>query len=203
MTNAMPVKDPSAIYNQEFYAQYEREAVGYLIIAHAIHSTIKFKSILDVGCGPGRVMHHLMELGHDVYGFDGSRHALEAAPVAVRPYIECKNLVTDEVDFGRHDLVISTELAEHLDAEHADRLVEIVTRHASDRIFWAAAIPGQGGLDHVNEQLPEYWYEKFGNHDFIVDAEATLAVRARLGPLHKLQILQWCMFGGTIFKRRG
>jgi SAM-dependent methyltransferase len=203
MTDVTPVKDPSAIYDQAFYAQYEREAVGYLIIAHAIHSTVKFGSVLDVGCGPGRVMHHLMEFGHDVYGFDGSRHALQAAPAAVRPYIEQKNLVLDEIKFDTHDLVMCTEVAEHLDAQYADILVDIVCRHARKSVFWTAAVQGQGGLDHVNEQPPEYWFEKFGDHGFVVDAEATLSLRNRLGSLHKLGILQWCALGGTVFKRRG
>ena len=34
-------------------------------------------------------------------------------------------------------------------------------------ILWSAAIPHQGGKDHINEQWPPYWAEKFARHGFV------------------------------------
>ena len=60
----------------------------------------------------------------------------------------------------RFDLAISLEVAEHLRQETADIFVRSLT-DASDLVLFGAAVPGQGGTDHINEQLPSYWATKF------------------------------------------
>ena len=37
----------------------------------------------------------------------------------------------------------------------------------SDVILFSAAIPGQGGTHHVNEQWPSYWIEKFAARGYV------------------------------------
>jgi hypothetical protein len=32
---------------------------------------------------------------------------------------------------------------------------------------FSAAIPGQGGVNHINEQPPKYWVEKFWRRGFV------------------------------------
>jgi hypothetical protein len=63
-------------------------------------------------------------------------------------------------DLGNFDLVVCVEVAEHLSAECADSLVDLLVRFAP-RVMFTAATPGQGGYDHVNEQPHEYWIAKF------------------------------------------
>jgi hypothetical protein len=45
-------------------------------------------------------------------------------------------------------------------------LVESLVRHAPIVVF-SAAIPRQGGTDHLNEQWPDYWAEQFADWDFV------------------------------------
>jgi hypothetical protein len=33
--------------------------------------------------------------------------------------------------------------------------------------LFSAAIPNQGGQNHVNEQWPEYWQKKFAKHNYV------------------------------------
>jgi hypothetical protein len=35
-------------------------------------------------------------------------------------------------------------------------------------VIFGAAIPGQGGTGHINEQWPEYWIDKFSDNGFDV-----------------------------------
>jgi hypothetical protein len=49
------------------------------------------------------------------------------------------------------DLVLSIEVAEHLPGAWADRYVNFLYEIAKRAIVITAAIPGQGGTDHVNE----------------------------------------------------
>ena len=65
----------------------------------------------------------------------------------------------------KFDLAICLETAEHLPESSSDVLVSNLVSHA-DRILFSAAVPGQGGQNHINEQWPEYWEAKFAVHGF-------------------------------------
>ena len=60
----------------------------------------------------------------------------------------------------RFDLVNCLEVAEHLDASRADSFVDDLCA-LGDVVVFSAAIPGQGGTHHVNEQFQSYWQERF------------------------------------------
>jgi SAM-dependent methyltransferase len=128
-------------------------------------------SVLDVGCGTGKVIDYLLSRGvSDVVGLEGSRAAIDASghPERIR-----------QVDLGvpidlqrRFDLVYSLEVAEHIHPKAADTFVDTLVRHG-DRVLVSAARPGQGGLGHLNEQEPAYWVEKFAGRGFRYDEDAT------------------------------
>ena len=77
----------------------------------------------------------------------------------------------------RADVVISTEVAEHLPDTAADGYVKLLCS-LSDIVVLTAAPPGQGGTGHVNEQPPEYWLEKFASHAYARDDAETQKMRA-------------------------
>ena len=64
------------------------------------------------------------------------------------------------------ELAVSLEVAEHLPAESAEGFVASLVRRVPVVMF-SAAIPGQGGVDHVNEQWPDYWARLFAKHEFV------------------------------------
>src|SRR5262249_11402135 len=114
------------------------------------------QSVVDVGCGQGAWLRAFRRRGiADILGLDG-------------PWIDQARLyfpadrfialdVSEPVRLGRgFDLAVSLELAEHLRAEAAPTLIESLTTFAPVVLF-SAAIPGQGGTGHVNEQWPDYW----------------------------------------------
>lgn len=67
----------------------------------------------------------------------------------------------------RYDLAISLEVAEHLPPHRAKNFVGLLT-DLSDFILFPAAIPFQGGKNHVNEQWQDYWTELFESHAYIL-----------------------------------
>jgi len=70
--------------------------------------------VLDLGCGPGALMHLLDEIGVRTYGIDFSEGAQKVAPPSVKDRIHVGS-VTDFHDFGvKFDLVVCRELLEHL-----------------------------------------------------------------------------------------
>jgi hypothetical protein len=66
-------------------------------------------------------------------------------------------------EFGQFDLAICLEIAEHLPESCADALIKFLSELAPAVLF-GAAIPGQGGVNHINEQWQSYWVAKFSRH---------------------------------------
>ncbi|MEM0129736.1 MAG: class I SAM-dependent methyltransferase [Thermoplasmata archaeon] len=122
-------------------------------------------SVLDVGCGTGVFLREFLRRGiSDVVGIEG-RWA-ETVPLEVpRETVRFLDLNAG-FDLGRtFDLVLCLEVAEHIEPENADRLVDALARHGPV-IALSAAVPSQGGEHHVNEQWPDYWARKLRRRGF-------------------------------------
>jgi SAM-dependent methyltransferase len=131
-------------------------------------------SVLDVGCGTGKSLDFFLARRLDAYGIEGSGLAISRAANPER--ILHANLERP-IDMGRKfDLVWSFEVAEHIHGRYADNLVRTLARH-SDTVIISAAVPGQGGEGHLNEQPPEYWIERFAREDFDQDQSLTAYLR--------------------------
>ena len=190
------MSDPSEIYTREWCeAVFPEIEAEYGLLAVPLRREFGASGamdVLDVGCGPGILLDEFHRLGCGrMLGIDGSRHTLEYARRRYRgvwPYLRLGDL-REEVDLpGRFDLVVCTEVAEHLEATHARALVELLARGCkpSGAIFFTAAPPGQGGHDHVNEQPMDYWADRFAERGFALDGLASDRIRLALGCLERL-----------------
>jgi len=148
-------------YNAKFYRELEQTRDSARVILPIVFSLLKPASLVDVGCGAGHWLTTASELGvSDFLGVEGDW--IGAAELAVpRERIIVHDLGTP-LDLGRRfDLAISLEVAEHLPESKAREFVRGLSR-AADKVLFSAAIPGQGGRHHLNEQWPKYWAEIFG-----------------------------------------
>lgn len=166
----------SAIYDRAFFTAHVPWQAEYSLIADALSARLGFSSVLDLGCGNGFLIARLAASGKAVDGIDGSAHALEFAAPDIAPRIQVMDLARP-LWLGRRDLVICSEVAEHLDANYAEILVDNICVNCRHWVFFTAATPGQGGHHHVNEQPHEYWIAKFGRRHFRLDEERTQALR--------------------------
>ncbi|HSL54261.1 MAG TPA: class I SAM-dependent methyltransferase [Pyrinomonadaceae bacterium] len=72
------------------------------------------RSICDLGCGNGHISGRLAALGYDVTGVDASASGIEIAR-RVYPGVEFVHALIDRnLDIGQFDLVISSDVIEHL-----------------------------------------------------------------------------------------
>lgn len=151
-----------------FRAVDEAAAPSVEIIADSIVRQFGPPTVLDVGCGTGALLASLRARGVRTIGLEHASAALaycRARELDVRPFDIERD---DAPDLGPVDVVVSLEVAEHLPERCADRFVALLCDAARVVVFTAAP-PGQGGLDHVNEQVPQYWIEKFAARGFRLD----------------------------------
>jgi SAM-dependent methyltransferase len=154
-----------ALYSADYYRYVDecasRSAPG---IAHSICAEFSPSRVLDLGCGSGALLAEFRSKNVQGSGLEYSPMGLKACQKkglnVQRFNIEA---VTDRP--AGFDLACSFEVAEHVSAEHADTLVDLLTGAAPIVVF-TAATPGQGGIDHVNEQPHEYWIERFEKRGF-------------------------------------
>lgn len=151
----------SEIYGEEFFSRNSSSQSAKEVLPMVL-DLIKPQSICDVGCGTGTWLKAAQEItginGSEIVGFDfevPNKYLL--IEVAQYHNVDLSQPMRYERMF---DLCISLEVAEHLPESSADIFVETLTSLAPVILF-SAAIPGQFGDNHVNEQWPSYWEERF------------------------------------------
>lgn len=148
-------------YSTAFYHDLERTSFDSAIEVLSIaFSLFEIKSVIDFGCGTGSWLRAAGQLGATkLTGLEGN---WVRSDMLVDPRIE---FITTELEASAgppaiYDLAISVEVAEHLSSRRADGFVDDLCA-ASSRVLFSAAIPGQGGTGHINEQWQSYWARKF------------------------------------------
>lgn len=127
-------------------------------------------SVIDVGCGEGHWGKAFEDCGvADVLGVDGHDGA-----AAVIPYQQV-DLANDQTVNGSYDLAVCLEVAEHLPPERAEPFVSLLCSLAPVVVF-SAAVPGQGGHGHLNEQPPRYWADLFEARGYSVSGALRWAI---------------------------
>lgn len=167
LSMSLQKREPEKKYDTEFFNAVAASATSSArSVVPMVIRLLEPKSVLDLGCGTGAWLSVFAENGvQDIFGIDGD-------------YVDRGQLLIDvnrfrAMDLARpasigrvFDLAICLEVAEHLPARVGPRLVEMLTT-AAPVVLFSAAIPGQGGTHHVNEQWPYYWQQLFSLHGFI------------------------------------
>jgi hypothetical protein len=122
------------------------------------------KNVIDFGCGGGGWLSTFAEHGLEIQGVDGPW--LEKADLLIPRDKVIIHDLTQPINLDRKfDLAMTLEVAEHIADSSADGLVASLVS-LSPIVLFSAAVPHQGGTNHINEQWPEYWAEKFAKHGY-------------------------------------
>lgn len=159
------------VYSDEFFdyisAGSKNSAIAVCEILEPLFEGREDGGVLDIGSGQGVWTREFAKIPGvaQAVGVDGT-------------YVNVDQLVIPREDFIGHDLTtpldlkrrftlaVSLEVGEHLPKAAAPVLVKTLVDHA-DVVLFSAAIPGQGGESHINEQPLTFWSAEFESHGYV------------------------------------
>lgn len=148
-------------YTEDFYDGLEDTQIpSARAIVPFLADVLKPEAVVDIGCGRGFWLKTFAQHGaHRVFGLDGPWAPVDKLAIPTENFRSCDldNAISLKEGF---DLAISLEVAEHLPPERAEGFVQDICGLAP-AVFFGAAIPGQGGRHHHNEQWPSFWARLF------------------------------------------
>lgn len=152
-------------YDDAFYSeQSQGSARSAQEILPILFELYRPASMVDFGCGVGTWLKVARDLGvARLRGYEG-------------PWVTSGQLVVSDLEFinarigqpletDRFDLAICMEVAEHLPPPEGRTLIANL-RNSADVVLFSAAIPDQGGTDHLNEQRQSFWAREFNDQGF-------------------------------------
>ena len=172
-------------YGDAFFKNRHQKTVysAETILGNVLQEIPEVNSAVDFGCGVGTWLSVLNDQGvTTVQGYDGFWVNTELLEIPAQCFTQV-NLEESVALDRRFDLAISLEVAEHLQPGAADTFVETLTS-AADFVLFSAAIPAQGGNQHVNEQWQQYWCDLFEKREY----QAVDLLRTRIWNDNKIPI---------------
>lgn len=168
------------IYDHDFFTDRRRAEVhnDARLMVPEVRLAIGYtpRSVIDFGAGEGAFLQYWRALGATLLvavepnGPETWRvQGIDGGPVLGLGTQHVRANLSKPVRYAngrRFDLVQCLEVAEHLPQESAGVLVDSLCA-AGDRILFSAAVPGQGGDGHINEQPLEYWMRLFKSRGYL------------------------------------
>lgn len=156
-----------SIYNNSFYEEQSPFSVksAQKIVPYISNLLPCITSVIDIGCGVGAWLYEWKREGKNVLGIDGNDLDKKYRKIDSSEYLK-HNLNQPFPNMQKkYDLCMSLEVAEHLSPKSAEFFINDLCSY-SDIILFSAAIPGQTGVNHINEQWPQYWANIFFSNGF-------------------------------------
>jgi SAM-dependent methyltransferase len=147
------------------------------VVGGLIASFPHAQRVLDVGCGSGAFAAEFRHRGRIAAGCERSCRGIALARMQGVPCVpfDLRQSPPAQVT-GPFDLVYCFEVAEHLPPILGKALVQFLSALCPLVVF-SAAIPGQGGIGHINEQPVGYWMALFEAQGFFLAHEETETLR--------------------------
>ena len=153
-------------YSDAFFDLLEDDAIrSARVIVPILLRVLEPSSVIDVGCGRGAWLKAFEEHGiSHVVGIDGDYVDRSRCLISASQFSAVDLSKPFRIE-GSWELAVCLEVAEHLPFSMGPHLVQELTA-AAPFVLFSAAIPGQGGTNHINEQWPSYWQGLFANRGF-------------------------------------
>lgn len=152
-------------YSTRYYEGLKEDsAASAQAVVPRVLDLLPARTVVDVGCGSGTWTREYRTAGCEVLGIDGHVVQPDQLLIPVASFQRANLAEPLRLD-RRFDLVNCLEVAEHLEPARADSFVTDLCG-LGDVVVFSAAVPGQGGTHHVNEQWQSCWVARFQGQGF-------------------------------------
>ena len=191
------------LYDKSYFTRYSKtvnwESDGKHM-SDILFEILRPTCVLDIGCGSGRILESMMnDYGCTVKGIDYSPFAFDHASTDLRSHlcVEDATAASYQCD-SKYDLVICTEVAEHIPEAPSLTLVDNLCK-SGDTILFSAAVPGQFGTGHINCREVAYWIDEFAKRGFTVDDASTQLYKQLCA---EKKVSKFYIHNGNIFRKK-
>jgi hypothetical protein len=190
-------------YDSNFYKDYSGGSYqSACIVMQIVKDILAPRSLIDFGCGSGSWLRAANDCGIlECCGIEGewakSQHS--NLPFADFLYLDLEQLLGSGKTYpiGRkYDLAVSLEVAEHISEKCACLFVDLLIG-SSDMVLFAAAVPSQGGRNHINEKWQSYWAKIFNDRGF----SSYDVIRPKIWTDNRVQV--WYRQNSILYVRNG
>jgi 2-polyprenyl-3-methyl-5-hydroxy-6-metoxy-1,4-benzoquinol methylase len=144
------------------------EGLNHALLAERIVQDFAPRTVLDLGCGRGRLVSALRALNVDAEGFELSEKTIARAPKGVRPHLRAGSL--RESIGRRYDLITCLGGVDRMAGDDTVRAIENICEHADDVLF--SSVHGPSG--EASGEAPA-WSTLFARQGMIRDFDTDLA----------------------------
>ena len=114
-------------------------------------------TLADLGCGSGAWCDAAHSLGiGTVLGLDGAWAEPISRARRAWTFTQIDLRTTVFTPPQKFDLALCLEVAEHVPADAEPNIFASLDA-AADAVLFSGAVPGQGGMDHINERPASHW----------------------------------------------
>lgn len=135
-----------------------------MTLVKALSEFLKGKSVGSFGDGPGAYKREILKFEqvklYDAY--DGAPYCEETSDGLVK----FMDLTVPQYGLPMYDWVMSLEVAEHIPRAYESVYIDNLIRHSKEGIILSWAVPGQGGLAHINNRPFKYVTNLMEFHGF-------------------------------------
>ena len=184
-----------SLYGESYYNNYG--GIPYLrtnshwidyfgSVAENIRIKLNPTTVLDAGCAKGFLVEMLRNRGIDARGIDSSIYAISEVFEPIRPFCKVASITTPFLN--NYDLIVCTEVVEHIRSEQALQAIKNICEHA-DAVLFSSSPTDFSESTHINVQALEYWVREFAYHGFYHDLDFDASFVAPWSMLFRKKII--------------
>jgi hypothetical protein len=161
------------MYDRDFHKSIENDETPQAIrLAEYIKEHLSPTCFFDFGCSTGTYLYQIKKHLPNIIsvGFEFSDEAVQHAV--------CSDIIQHDlttpltISKSPRTLGLCLEVLEHIEDIHWKSVLENITKNC-DRVIFSAAVPGQGGVGHINCRLKIVWIKRFHELGWVVDLDGT------------------------------
>ena len=149
------------LFNGSFLRRYFHLSRFYWLQKTIIRNKIKYKNILELGCGDGKTLDFIPKNVFNYCGLDANwNNSLDSAK---KKYEGMKNIKFDEVKNIKDitldsdeffDLIISMETLEHIHPKHVCNYLQKLSQHSKG--YFLITVPNEKGIFFLLKRLAKF-----------------------------------------------